>query len=120
MIDWIDPLPGGGVCCDPTPRDQKYVGGIMSYLISFYREIVNSQGKRFKTPVYTADVKALGSMDDAIATAIERFKRDRGLSCWSALADGYEVMYERDRRSVVEGQRVSERVDLGGGGEIKK
>src|SRR3546814_21006179 len=34
-------------------------------------------------------------MDDAIATAIERFKRDRGLSCWSALADGYEVLYER-------------------------
>lgn len=67
----------------------------MSYRISFYREIVNSQGKRFKTPVYTADVKALGSMDDAIATAIERFKRDRGLSCWSALADGCEVMYER-------------------------
>lgn len=67
----------------------------MSYRVSFYREIVNSYGTPYKAPVYTAELKALGSMDEAIAIAIDRFKRDRELSCWSALADGYEVSYER-------------------------
>ena len=68
----------------------------MSYRVSFYREIVNSYGTPFKASVYTAELEALGSMDEAIAIAIDRFKRDRELSCWSALADGYEVTYERN------------------------
>src|SRR3546814_19818842 len=67
----------------------------MSYRVGFYREIVNSYGTPFKASVYTAELEALGSMDEAITIAIDRFKRDRELSCWSALADGYEVAYER-------------------------
>lgn len=67
----------------------------MSYHVRFYREIVNSYGQPFKASVYTVEIAASGSMDEAIVTAIDAFKRDRGLPCWSALADGYEVAYER-------------------------
>src|SRR3546814_11507866 len=81
------------------PRDRNDVGGVMSYRVGFYREIVNSYDTPFKASVYTAELETLGSMDEAITIAIDRFKRDRELSCWSALAAGYEVAYERTTRS---------------------
>src|SRR3546814_9706841 len=59
------------------PRDRNDVGGVMSYRVGFYREIVNSYGTPFKASVYTAELETLGSMDEAITIAIDRFKRDR-------------------------------------------
>jgi hypothetical protein len=39
----------------------------MSYQVSFYREVVNSYGKPSRTSLYSADIAARGSMDEAIA-----------------------------------------------------
>ena len=65
------------------------------YRVEFYREIVNSYGKPFNAPLYTADVESLGSKAEAVARAIGAFERDWNLSSWSALADGYEITCER-------------------------
>jgi hypothetical protein len=63
----------------------------MSYQVNFYREIVNSFGKPFNVSVYMAEIETSASLNDAIAAAIEAFKRDQGLRRWQDLADGYEV-----------------------------
>lgn len=65
------------------------------YRVSFYREIVNSYGKPFKAPLHTVEIDSPCSTAEAVATAIGAFERDRDLSCWSVLADGYEVACER-------------------------
>lgn len=77
-------------------RASGRTGGVMSYKVIFYREIVNSYGKPFDCSVYTTEIGTAASVDEAVAAAIDAFKRDRGLSCWRALAHGYSVIHEAE------------------------
>jgi hypothetical protein len=57
-----------------------------SYVVTFYRELLNDQGDRFLSKLWSSPVKSAQSKEEALAVAIEQFEKKNKLSHWSDLA----------------------------------
>jgi hypothetical protein len=66
--------------------------------ITFFKEILNSYGKRFDVPIYVTRVDGAVSSQQATMEAVQRFQMDKNLTDWNTLANRFEVTVLTDPR----------------------
>ena len=68
-------------------------GEIMSkvYRVTFYRELVGGNGKRYDSSIREAPIRTTHTQDEAMAAAIKRFERRKRLTHWNHLATKLDI-----------------------------
>lgn len=61
-----------------------------SFTITFYRELVNDQGSRFQSKLWSSRVESAHDKEEALAKAIKQFEKKNKLRHWDLLATKYE------------------------------
>jgi hypothetical protein len=62
-----------------------------SYRVSFYNELVNSQGRVFKVCQRSVEVRSARTIDRAITAAKRKFENEEGIGHWRHRARSIEV-----------------------------
>jgi hypothetical protein len=62
-----------------------------SFRVSFYNELVGSQGQVFKVCQRSVEVRSARSIDRAVAAAKRRFETEEGIGFWGHRAKSFEV-----------------------------
>jgi hypothetical protein len=62
-----------------------------TYEVTFYRELVGNNGRRFESPLSKVRIETAASRDEAVAAAVHRFEHDNRLQRWDFLATGINV-----------------------------
>ncbi len=62
------------------------------FQVTFYKRLTGSQGQPRNVAIETVYITNRHTRDDAVEAAIRKFERDRNVSPWNSLADGYDVV----------------------------
>jgi len=61
------------------------------YRVTFYRELVGDNGKRYDSLIFEALIRTAHTQDEAMAAAIKRFVRQKRLTHWNQLATKVDI-----------------------------
>ncbi|RWM04388.1 MAG: hypothetical protein E5X80_19750 [Mesorhizobium sp.] len=62
-----------------------------SYRVTFFKNLVNSSGHRFKCPQGTVEIRRARNLDRAFQAAERRYERQKKIGNWTLYADVAEL-----------------------------
>jgi predicted RNA-binding Zn-ribbon protein involved in translation (DUF1610 family) len=68
----------------------------MEYRVTFFKDLLSSDGHKFKCPQCTVDIRRARTAARAVQAAKRRFERRRRMQNWKLLADYFELEVDRD------------------------